>query len=161
MGRAGPRKRSAKQAALRGAKTRRATKPSDPPPAAIAAGDEPPDWLGQVAIAKWRELFGPLSRRMGLQKELDRDVLALYCDGWQQKHDADQVLARDGETFETEKGYIGVHPAVQKRRRAIDLIRRLGIELGLTPAARRGLDVATGEHDPLEAFLSSTRSPSR
>lgn len=166
MGRAGPRKRSSKQAALRGTRKRRAAGakrggfsgadrrgPADHAVAEIAAGDRPPEWLGPVAAAKWAELLGPLSRRLGLQKELDRDVLALYCDSWQQKHDADHTLEREGETFQTEKGYIGVHPAVQKRRRAIDLIRRLGIELGLTPASRRGLDLATGEDDPLAAFL--------
>lgn len=166
MGRAGPRKRSAKQAALRGTQQRKSAGPkrrscsgadrrgpADQAVPAIAAGGDPPEWLGPVARAKWAELLGPLSRRLGLQKELDRDVLALYCDSWQQKHDADHTLERDGETFETEKGYIGVHPAVQKRRRAIDLIRRLGIEMGLTPASRRGLDLATGEDDPLAAFL--------
>jgi P27 family predicted phage terminase small subunit len=171
MGRAGPRKRSQKAAALRGARTTAPTKPAKrrskakpssrtktppakpEPAAAIAAGDQPPEWLGEIGCGKWAELFGPLQRRLGLQKELDRDVLALYCDSWQQKHDADETLRREGETFQTEKGYVGVHPCVQKRRRAIDLIRRLGIELGLTPSSRRGLDLATGEDDPLEAFL--------
>jgi P27 family predicted phage terminase small subunit len=158
MGRAGPRKQSSKKAALRAVRVppKKPRRKKAAPPAAvaaIAAGDDPPEWLGSVARAKWAELLGPLQRRLGLQRELDRDCLALYCDSWQQKADADAVLAREGETFTTQNGYVGVHPCVQKRRRAIDLIRRLGIELGLTPSARRGLDVATGQDDPLEAFL--------
>ncbi len=85
---------------------------------------------------------------------LDLDALSIYCDSWQQLDEANRKIETSGEYFETEKGYVGIHPAVLKRRRAIDVIRKVGEQLGLTPKARKGLEVDSGQADPLDAFLS-------
>lgn len=128
-------------------------KPAKKPATKQPAEDAPPVWLGVQAKQKWREVY-PLFARRGVITELDRDALALYCDAWQQLHDADTVLARAGSYFETEKGYVGIHPAVARRNKAIDHIRKIGEQLGLTPNSRRGLDLTNTDVDPLDEFLS-------
>lgn len=117
-----------------------------------------PVWLGQVAATKWREV-APVIEARGLLEDLDLDALSLYCDSWQQLSEADATIVSEGEFFTTDKGYVGIHPAVLKRRKAIDVIRKLGEQLGLTPRSRRGLRVkqsgAAAAEDPLAAFLKS------
>ena len=125
-----------------------------PPPPPSASPLAPPEWLGPIAVAKWTELLTLFADR-GLTDERDRDACALYCDAWQQLADADVTIAAEGEYFTTEKGYIGIHPAVLKRRKAVDVIRKLGEQLGLTPRARNNLQTANRppKHDPLQNFL--------
>lgn len=114
----------------------------------------PPAWLGDVGRAKWAELYGALVKRIGMIPDLDRDVLSIYCDAWQCLVNADRTMAREGEMIDSGKGYKVAHPAARRRDKAVDLIKKLGIELGLTPNARRGLDVAVPEVDPLDEFLA-------
>lgn len=111
----------------------------------------PPEWLGEKAKEKWRDVF-PLFDRRGVVTELDLDALSIYCDAWQQLHEADAIV-KQGAYFETEKGYVGVHPACQRRAQAIATIRKMGEQLGLTPNSRRGLDVEPPETNRLTEFL--------
>jgi P27 family predicted phage terminase small subunit len=124
---------------------------------AITADDPAgvPAWLGPVAAAKWAEIHALLADRR-LIDDRDRDAVALYCDAWQQLSDANATIKKEGEYFTTEKGYVGLHPAVLKRRKAVDVIRKLGEQLGLTPRARTNLAAANrpAKSDPLQQFLT-------
>ena len=114
-----------------------------------------PAWLGDVAAAKWAQIHALLADRR-LIDDRDRDAVALYCDAWQQLADANATIKKEGEYFTTEKGYVGLHPAVLKRRKAVDVIRKLGEQLGLTPRARTNLASANRppKSDPLQQFLT-------
>lgn len=151
-----PRKKPAvKKAAKKPAAKARRQQPLAPPAAAaaVAASPEPPDWLGRQAQAHWRRT-APVIAKRGLFTELDRDALAIYCDAWQQLYDADQAIECHGEWITSEKGYVYAHPAVAKRNKAIDRIRKVGEQLGLTPNSRRGLEMDSADADPLAEFLS-------
>jgi P27 family predicted phage terminase small subunit len=114
----------------------------------------PPTWLGTVARDKWREL-APTLFKHGLLTDLDHDSFASFCDAFQELVDSTATLKKEGEYFTTEKGWIAQHPAVFKRNKALERLRRMGVELGLTPQSRRNLDVAAQEveADPLLKFL--------
>jgi P27 family predicted phage terminase small subunit len=114
-----------------------------------------PAWLGDVAAAKWAQIHALLAE-LRLIDDRDRDAVALYCDAWQQLADANATIKKKGEYFETDKGYVGLHPAVLKRRKAVDVIRKLGEQLGLTPRARTNLASANrpAKSDPLQQFLT-------
>jgi len=154
MGLPGRRKKAASTQARRGEPGKRSSSrkkgqghPPPPPP-----DPTPPKWLGAIAAAKWRDVL-PLFERRRLVTELDRDALSIYCDAWQQLHDADATLRKQGAYYKTDKGYVGIHPAVSRRNKAIDVIRKVGEQLGLTPNSRRGLDLEQEACDPLKAFL--------
>lgn len=107
-----------------------------------------------IACEKWHQLCEQLERRSQLEF-IDRDLLALYCDCWQQIEDADAMIQVEGEFFTTEKGYIAIHPAKLKRDKAIDRAAVLADRLGIGVKARKGLkpDKPDDGEGSLEGFL--------
>lgn len=157
MGRRGPLPK--KQTKARGdtrkqakAKVHRAVKVKP----AETTGRQPPEWLKKIAREKWAELAPRLEEQRILTVN-DLDLLALYCDSWQELADADATIEREGEFFHTEKGYVGPHPAVGKRNKAVERIRKIGGELGLSPRGRQGLEIEPSRQaTALQRFLESS-----
>lgn len=106
----------------------------------------PPDWLGPVARAKFAEL-APRLVKMRVLTEIDVDHFALLADAWQRRHDAEEVLTKEGSYLTTDKGFVVQHPAMNALAKAIELIRKLNADFGLNPSARSGLKIA-GEKKP-------------
>ncbi len=118
-------------------------------PQSIPSAHPWPHWLRDkpTACEKWLELCAELEKRSQLDF-IDRDLLALYCDCWQQITDADAVIVVEGEYFTTEKGYIGIHPAKLKRDKAIDRARKIAERLGIGIASRKNLPKPEPPPDP-------------
>ena len=74
--------------------------------------------------------------------------------------DAEAVLERDGLTFTSKTGYIGPRPEVAIARRAMQLLRQLIPEIGMTPSSRPGL-VAAAHDDHVNAFDKFAKGPER
>ncbi|TWU67293.1 Phage terminase, small subunit [Crateriforma conspicua] len=84
---------------------------------------------------------------MRLISAVDYDLLALYCDAWQEFADCAKAVDSEGRYFTTDKGYIAVHPAKLARDKAIETIARLGDRLGIGINKRRGLKVVNPDED--------------
>lgn len=114
-----------------------------------------PLWLRfkPIACDKWHELYAALLARRQLEV-VDWDLLALYCDCWQEICDADELLGREGEFQMTEKGYTYAHPAVQKRNTAIERLKKIASDLGIGFRARKGTRGSGGgsESSDLDEF---------
>lgn len=165
MGKRGPKPKS-NAARARDGNAGKRSNPAEPTPApassstggpassTAAAAPDAPDYLGPIARAKWLEL-APRLVALGLLTELDLDAFAVYCIAWQDVHEADAAIAKEGAYFTTEKGYVGVHPAVMARNRALDRLRKVGGDFGMTPASRSGVEAdRPGERSELDAFLA-------
>lgn len=98
-----------------------------------------PDWLGEIASRMWDERIEQLMAVDGLLSPMDGPALALYCDAWQQFHDASQIIAQQGMVAVSEKGAEYQHPAVGIANKARDAIAKLGAKFGMTPSDRAGL----------------------
>ncbi len=92
---------------------------------------------------------------------IDLGLFALFCEAWQAFSDASDEVETQGLYFETEKGYVGIHPAELVKDKAIKRIISLGDRLGIGVLARKGLRSGTGdgdgpkdpaEQDPLVAY---------
>jgi P27 family predicted phage terminase small subunit len=68
-------------------------------------------------------------------------LFALYCECWQDFFDAKREVDEGGATAVSEKGSVYQHPAVGRKNRAIDQIRKIGAEFGMSPSSRAGLTV--------------------
>lgn len=84
-------------------------------------------------------------------------LFALFCAAWQDFADAASQVESNGIYFETEKGYVGIHPAELVKDKAIKRITTLGDRLGIGIAKRKGLspeDAGTKaeDQDPLVAY---------
>ncbi len=119
-----------------------------------------PRWLDKEARAKWRALVPELSR-LGLLTIVDGDALAVYCEAWSSFRRACETLAKEGETFTTDKGYVGAHPAVAIRNAARQAIKAFASLFGLDPSSRTRLSAPPeddgAEEDPAETFFADDK----
>ncbi len=113
-----------------------------------------PRWLGATGRAKWKQL-SPILKRLGLLTELDGDMLASYCHHFEEWIASRQVLAKEGDTFTTDKGYVGPHPKVASMRWHFLRMERLAQQFGMTPSSRTGIEVPPdGEpSDPFDEWM--------
>jgi P27 family predicted phage terminase small subunit len=117
---------------------------------------DPPEWLGEIGKAKWREKV-PLLHPLGLLTKNDYDLLSLYCEAWDEVFDAMQEIAKEGATCSSDKGGLYQHPAVGRKNKAIQRIRQFGSDFGMNPAARVGLTITQGaKPGGLAAFKKAT-----
>lgn len=118
---------------------------------------EPPDFLGAVALAKWHSL-APELHRLGVLTILDATLLGLYCAMYARWRQAQEGLECEGLTTCTAEGRRLVSPYFQIGKDAFNMMCKLAVEFGLTPASRPKL--ARGEatpDDPLEVFLRNKK----
>lgn len=126
-----------------------------------------PAFLGSVARQEWRRISRHLVTA-GLVTQLDRAVLAGYCQAWgewaqlelrcrelQKDKGADALIDR------TPSGYRQVGALAQARDRAFDRMLRAAREFGMSPASRiqstagQQLALPGMPDDPMEGFLQA------
>lgn len=112
-----------------------------------------PAWLGREAKREWKRI-APELERLGLIALVDRAALAGYCQAYQRWYDAEKILADEGLTFVTEKGYVGQRPEVAIANTAMKEMRAFLQEFGMTPAARTRVRSAKGarKKNPFETL---------
>lgn len=113
-----------------------------------------PAWLDGEARAKWDELV-PLLDSAGILSKLDQGVLAAYCVAWQTFCDCTAIIAAEGRTASGERGNLKSHPAVTQQGQAMNQLRLLGSQLGLSPEGRLRIHAEgdAGAEDPMDGFL--------
>jgi P27 family predicted phage terminase small subunit len=132
MGRRGPAPKPSNIVKLEGNPGHRKINRHEPKPRPIAP--DCPEWLDPEAKAAWKRVL-PILDRMHVLTVADGDMLAVLCQAVAELEQT-TISLRDGLTFKTDKGYVGQHPAVAIRHQAMRVIRAVGGEFGLSPAAR-------------------------
>jgi P27 family predicted phage terminase small subunit len=99
-----------------------------------------PAHLSPTAKAEWKRLAGALSE-IGLLTQIDRTVLAAYCQAYGRWVEAERRLAETPPLLKTPAGYVQVSPWVTISNKQVELMTRLMAELGLTPSARSRLAI--------------------
>jgi P27 family predicted phage terminase small subunit len=115
-----------------------------------------PAHLSDPAKKEWRRL-GRQLLRMGLVTEIDRPAFALYCQAWGRWVEAEDALRRYGVMVKSQSGFPMQSPYLAICNKAMEQMRSLLPEFGLTPASRTrvsAIEVAD-EDDPFEALLRS------
>lgn len=111
-----------------------------------------PAWLDREAKREWKRI-APALERLGLLTEVDGAALAGYCQSYARWKQCQEVLARDGLTFETGTGYVAARPEVAIGNRALIEVRAFCVQFGLTPSARARMQLyeAGGDYDEEES----------
>ncbi len=119
-----------------------------------------PAHLSATAKTEWRRLAVSLNQ-IGLLTQIDRAVLAAYCQAYGRWVEAERKLATTPPLLKTPAGYVQVSPWITISNKQVELMTRLMAELGLTPSARSRLavQVATGPK-PWEFCADDYRSGS-
>ena len=72
----------------------------------------------------------------GLLTEVDRGALSAYCQAYGRWVKAERAVTKHGMTDYTAHGTLTVSPYVRIARQAMDDLRKLAIEFGMTPSSR-------------------------
>ncbi len=121
-----------------------------------ARGPICPAWLSTDAKAEWKRIVPSLVKR-GIVCDLDRAVLAGYCEMFSILLNANRTIERDGATFKVGKLFKR-HPAVAIAAAAAKDVAALARDLGLTPVTRLRFEhIRAPEEDDLDRLLNDNR----
>ncbi|MHD0449155.1 phage terminase small subunit P27 family [Staphylococcus cohnii] len=99
----------------------------------IPLSDRPPDWLDKGAVEEWHRIL-PLIRELPV-KDLDKGLLATYCQTYSNYKNATLKLQEEGMVVETERGTkLSSHYTVQ--RDSVNTMNSICPKLGLTVESR-------------------------
>lgn len=99
-----------------------------------------PAHLSADARKEWRRLATPL-HDMGVLTVADRAALAAYCQAWGRWVEAERKLKETPMLLKAPSGYVQQSPWLSIANKQLELMGRFMAELGLTPAARRRVEV--------------------
>ena len=135
------------------AETRRATgnARNQPIPDPVPVGDQlydlpdPPEELGVVAQAVWREV-GPDLVDVGVLRSSDLIAFEAMCQAVERMRDAASVLKVDGVISTGSTGQKRAHPALDIERQAAAEFRQWATRFGLDPSSRTKLGADRESH---------------
>jgi P27 family predicted phage terminase small subunit len=99
-----------------------------------------PSHLSPTAKTEWKRLAQALNQ-IGLLTQIDRSVLAAYCQAYGRWVEAERKLAETPPILKTPAGYVQVSPWITISNKQVELMTRLMGELGLSPSSRSRLAV--------------------
>jgi P27 family predicted phage terminase small subunit len=131
---------------------------NDREPQAPEGMPERPEWLDAEAQAEWGRVTAELEA-MGLLSVVDRAALAAYCTAWSRWVEAEAMVKKFGTIVKSpEKGFPMKSPYLTIADQALETMRKLMVEFGLTPSSRSRIRVPPGgdEVDELDRFLEAS-----
>ena len=153
----------AKLKALRGTERPDRQGPEPPRSPADAPIPDPPEWLDQHGVTKWRELVPDLaSRRLLTGTALS--LLELLCEAWSDYRAARGVIRASGASYESKKGEEGKGDSMFRRRPEVDQARDAGKQyaqlLGRFEKLIEGVEPVE-QRDPMDSLLEGRRGRRR
>jgi len=130
------------------------------PPRARTAPHVPtcPAELSDEAKKEWRRLTKELAAA-GLLTRMDREALALLCAAYARWVEAEAAIRKYGLVIKSPSGFPMQSPYLAIANKALDQVRLLLAEFGMSPSSRTRVQVAPqkDEDDPLETLLRRRR----
>ncbi|MEP2028229.1 MAG: phage terminase small subunit P27 family [Paracoccaceae bacterium] len=99
-----------------------------------------PSHLSSTAKTEWKRLSRVLNE-IGLLTQIDRTVLAGYCQSYGRWVEAERKLQETPTLLKTPAGYIQTSPWLTISNKQMELMAKYMSELGLTPTSRARLSV--------------------
>ena len=94
-----------------------------------------PSHLSPTGKAEWKRLARQL-QQLGILSQLDRSVLAAYCQSYGRWVEAERKLKETPPLLKTPAGYVQPSPWLAISNKAVELMHKFAAELGLSPASR-------------------------
>jgi P27 family predicted phage terminase small subunit len=105
-----------------------------------------PDHLNAAGKVAWARMV-PLLTEMRVLTAADLDLLGGYCAAFARWSDAEKHIAEDGPVVKAPSGYPIQNPYLAVANKALDQMRQIGGDFGLTPSARTRLVAAPKEKE--------------
>ena len=116
-----------------------------------------PEWLDDEAKAEWERIIPDLAE-MGVLSRADRPALTAYCTAWSRWVEAEGMVRKFGMIVKSpEKGFPMKSPYLSIADQALETMRKLLVEFGLTPSSRSRIRTlsAADAGDEFDQFLGA------
>jgi P27 family predicted phage terminase small subunit len=126
-------------------------------PVAPQGVPEPPAWLDAEAKAEWDRVTADLAG-MGLLSRADRPALTALCVAWSRWVEAEAQVKKFGTVVKSpEKGFPMKSPYLSIADQALETMRKLMVEFGLTPSSRSRIKIPDGGEagDEFDRFMEA------
>jgi P27 family predicted phage terminase small subunit len=124
----------------------------DEPDPALAIPTCPPH-LSEEAKKEW-ERVTPMLEKLGLLSQIDCAALSLYCQAWGRWVEAEEALRTYGVMVKSPNGFPMQSPYLAVANRAMEQIRAMLTEFGMSPSSRtRAHALAGGDDDEWGGLL--------
>lgn len=100
-----------------------------------------PGYLDEVAREEWAFICNALSE-LGVLQTTDRAGLEFYCKAYSRAKKMAALIEKEGEVITSPNHYLQPHPAIAIMESAENTCTKWLIQFGLTPAARKKLDIS-------------------
>ena len=120
-----------------------------------------PGHLSPEAMAEWARIVRELYN-LGLISQLDRAMLAAYCQAYGRWVEAEQKITEAGAMgaiVNSPNGYPMMSPWLIIANKALDQMHKFAVEFGLSPSARSRVASKVGDQLPLFPASGSTGAP--
>ncbi len=118
-----------------------------------------PDHLGDAAKKEWQRA-GRFLLEHGLVSDLDRAAFAAYCTAYGRWVECEEALKTYGVMLKSPNGFPVQSPYLAVANRALEQMKSLLSEFGMSPASRtRVAGVQLDEDDPFEDYLRRRQKP--
>jgi P27 family predicted phage terminase small subunit len=119
-----------------------------------------PAHLGEAARKEWRRA-GRFLVQLGLMSDLDRAAFAAYCTAYGRWVESEEALKTYGVMLKSPNGFPVQSPYLAVANRALEQLRSLLSEFGMSPASRTKVSasplVEEEEEDEIEALRRRRR----
>lgn len=129
-----------------------------PQPRAVSITVEASPWLPPLAVEMWQRVV-PELQRIGILGNVDLGVLEAFCMAYARWRDCQAIVDVEGLLHTGDKGATVRHPAAVLGNQFSAEIRQLGVQLGLSPAARLRMTLPEAADDETDAVFG--RAPAR
>src|SRR3972149_967001 len=118
-----------------------------------------PAHLGEEAKREWKRVSRDLAG-YGLLTRIDRAALALYCEAWGRWVEAEEALRKYGVMIKAPSGFPMQSPYLAIAKKAMEQIRALLSEFGMSPSSRTRVYAApvAGDDGPLAEPMRRERT---
>ncbi len=119
-----------------------------------------PDFLKDFRAADQWDRIETDFKSLGLRRQ-DSPTVAAYLMAYYRFIQAEKTIEEEGSTYTSPTGVIRQRPEVGIAQKYLQLVKQLGAEIGLSPAARSRIDLkdsSTMEEDPGESIEDFVRS---
>jgi P27 family predicted phage terminase small subunit len=110
-----------------------------------------PSTLSPEARKEWRRVGREL-RRLGLVSNIDRALLAAYCEAWARFVEANDKLRQYGSIVKTPNGMPTQSPYLQIVNKATEQLAKIAVEFGMSPSARTRVKAADAPDEAVDKW---------
>ena len=118
-----------------------------------------PSHLSKEAQKEWRRIVPELAA-VGLITRMDRAALAMFCEAWGRWLEAEVALRKFGVMVKSPSGFPMQSPYLAVANKAMEQMRALLAEFGMSPSARTRVHAQPGgaeAEDEFDRWLVSRR----